>query len=89
VLRSEGLARAELKQFSEKYLKVTAVRFYDPLPELEGLSPRVRSLLLRAGLPARLEGSALGDALCTRALVKLTNERDFGTVFMKHVRRDP
>jgi|GEM_PF-6755097 len=88
VLRSEGLDRAELKQFTEKYLKVTEVRFYAPLPELATLPPTVRALLLRAGLPGRLEGTQFGQALATRALVKLTNERDFGTVFMKHVRRD-
>jgi hypothetical protein len=88
VLRSEGLVRAELKQFSEKYLKVAEVRFYEPLPELERAPAAMRGLLQRAGLPARLQDSALGEVLCTRALVKLTNERDFGTVFMKHVRRD-
>ncbi len=88
VLASEGLDRAELKQFSEKYLKVAEVRFYAPLPELATLPAALRGLIERAGLPRRLEASALGVALATRALVKLTNERDFGTVFMKHVRRD-
>lgn len=87
VLKSEGLDRAELKQFTEKYLKVTEVRFYAPLPELATLPAALAALLSRAGLPGRLEGSALGDALATRALVKLTNEKDFGTIFMKHVRR--
>jgi hypothetical protein len=85
---SEGLVRAEIKQFAEKYLKVAEVRYFDPLPELERLPPGVRALMQRADVPARLAGTAMGDALCTRALVKLTNERDFGTVFMKHVRRD-
>ena len=88
VLRSEGLVRAEIDQFAAKYLKVIEVRYFEPLPELGRLPEGVQRALQRADLPARLTGTPVGEALSTRALVKLTNERDFGTVFMKHVRRD-
>jgi hypothetical protein len=81
--------RKELVSFAEKYLKVHELRYLGALPSAsldalpQGINQRIETPDVAAAL-AKVPGWVSG---CTSVLVKLANENDFGTVFMKHVTR--
>jgi SAM-dependent methyltransferase len=83
---AQGLARAEVLAMCEKYLKVLGATYEAPLPALSAVAlPGRVEAALRAHLAPGMRRLPFWNGLCTRLVLKAANERDFGTVFMKHV----
>ena len=81
-----SVCREDTRQFADKYLKAVEIRYQEATPRLtrvpEALEAPARRLVALAS--RHVPG---WEAACTELVLKLANEKDFGTVFMKHVRR--
>jgi hypothetical protein len=81
-----SVCREDTRQFADKYLKAVEIRYQEATPRLTRVpDPLVAPSRRLAELAARHVPG--WEAACTELVLKLANEKDFGTVFMKHVRR--